>query len=167
MPTNDLMFPGPAALLDKANEQRAERGLPPLDVTVADVQASHDRLEAARRIGDEERRRNAARFAEARQRRDAGMRRAEVNASSWNLLADEAIDRCAAMLATFDADDVWEPEYGNLDTTFENRALGPAFQRAAKRGVIEATDQFRTSRQPQCHGMPRRVWRSLVYEAPS
>lgn len=92
-----------------------------------------------------------------------GQLRADAHAEpDWRDEADAAIARTARMLSTFDADDVWE--YGQLERTRENRALGPRLSAAARSGLIVATNEYRRSRQVQCHGMPRRIWRSLICE---
>lgn len=92
-----------------------------------------------------------------------GQARADDHAADdWKAQADAAIFRTARRLERFDADDVWE--HGGLERTRENRALGPRLTAAAKAGLIVATNEYRRSRQVQCHGMPRRVWRSLIFE---
>jgi hypothetical protein len=40
----------------------------------------------------------------------------------------------------------------------EPRAMGAAFQEAARRGVIRKTDRVVASRRPECHGRPIAVW---------
>lgn len=94
----------------------------------------------------------------------AGADQAEAHADPvWIAEADAAIARTARAHESFDADDVWE--FGELRRVVENRALGPRLAAAARAGLIVATGDYRRSRQVQCHGMPRRVWKSLVCEA--
>lgn len=49
-------------------------------------------------------------------------------------------------------------------TTGENRAMGAIMQSFSRAGLIESTGQFTTSRRPECHKSPVRVWRSKKFE---
>lgn len=49
---------------------------------------------------------------------------------------------------------------GGLTGTREDRALGPVFQRAARKGWIVKTDRVRPSVRSHLSGKP--VWRSLL-----
>jgi hypothetical protein len=48
--------------------------------------------------------------------------------------------------------------------TSENRAMGAIMQSFSRAGLIESTGRFTTSRRPECHKSPVRVWRSKKFE---
>lgn len=60
------------------------------------------------------------------------------------------------------SDHVWT---AGLREPPETRALGNVLRWAARTRLIASTDQFIPSTRGGCHQGPRRVWRSLVYEA--
>lgn len=43
--------------------------------------------------------------------------------------------------------------------------MGNVMKKAAERGICEATDEYRPSVRPKCHGRPVRVWSSLDSKA--
>lgn len=96
----------------------------------------------------------------AQEARDRGMARAELGAPiGWHERAMAAIRRTCEKHADFIVDDIWmelneRPE--------EARAMGPMVLAAVKLGWCEATERYQPSAQVQCHGNPRRVWRSLI-----
>jgi len=95
---------------------------------------------------------------EARRRRDVGVARSD-RSLAFAAEADAAILRLARTRAEFIVDDVW-CEMPTSPTGVDNRAMGAAMQRAAKAGIILASDRYRPSSQPQCHANPRRIWLS-------
>jgi hypothetical protein len=100
-------------------------------------------------------------LAEATSRRDEALARVEGGVSEeWKAQALDAVRRLCSTRPSFTADDVWEQ---GLVKPREARALGPVLRRAQALDVCEPTDEFVLSRQPQCHAMPRRVWRSLLF----
>lgn len=74
----------------------------------------------------------------------------------------KAVRAAAKEWSFFIVDEVW----GKVDVStigaVDKRAMGAAMLEAARQGVIEPTDQYRASAQKQCHGNPRRVWRSKL-----
>lgn len=88
------------------------------------------------------------------------MARADAHApESWRAEALSIVTRLAATRSEFTADDVWAC---GLSSPPEARALGAVFRRARRLGLIENTDRFVRSSQPQCHKMPRLVWASKI-----
>lgn len=86
----------------------------------------------------------------------------EENASDeWVEHARATVDHLARTRASFFADDVW---LAGLPKPSEARALGSIMLWAKTERLIAPTDQFLPSAQPGCHGVPRRVWKSLVFE---
>jgi hypothetical protein len=94
--------------------------------------------------------------------RDRAVRQVETAADKhWRQDALEAVKRTCRELDTFISDDVWEH---GLDSTREDRALGPILQKAAREGWCVKTDRVRPSRRSHMAGKP--VWRSLLRPAP-
>lgn len=88
---------------------------------------------------------------------------AEANApQQWLADARAAVRHLAAKHPTFIVDAIWEL---GLPKPPEARAIGAVIQWAAREGLIVGTDDFLPSAQAGCHHVPRRVWRSLVFEA--
>jgi hypothetical protein len=83
---------------------------------------------------------------------------------SWNLYARHVIEHVARTNATFISDAVWDAGLGKPP---EARALGAVMRWAQREGLIAPTNETRPSAQAGCHQMPRRVWRSLVFETTS
>lgn len=91
---------------------------------------------------------------------DALRRVEEHSPEGWIAFARYVVEQVARTNATFISDAVWE---AGLGKTSNARALGPVMIWARKEGLIAPTGEFRKSAQAGCHGMPRRVWRSLIY----
>lgn len=80
----------------------------------------------------------------------------------WKHIALAAVRVLAERGDPFTTDDVWAKVEGlSLATTHEPRAMGAVMQRAAKLGLIKATDRTVQSRRPRCHARPVRVWMPL------
>jgi len=100
----------------------------------------------------------------AKAARDAAIGRVDDNAATkWKTNVDAVIRALAFTETEFTTDDVWQllAEWG-IDAPHEPRALGAAMTRAAKNGVIVATDRVRNSERVVCHAAPKRVWKSLT-----
>lgn len=78
----------------------------------------------------------------------------------WAAHAEAAIRSICSRMTEFTTDDVWE-EMGGADLPHERRAMGAAMVRAARAGLIAATDRTRPSARPICHRNPKRVWAVL------
>lgn len=90
--------------------------------------------------------------------RDEAMAKVEANAGEdWNDYAMRVIQRVANRLQVFTSDDVME---ALLVLPHDSRALGPAMKRAAARGIIVATDNFRPSHRR--HATPIRIWEKAL-----
>jgi hypothetical protein len=76
------------------------------------------------------------------------------------LRADTAVQRVAGRQAFLTSDDVWAEL---REQPREPRVMGPIMMRAAKAGIITATNQWRQSESATNHGRPQRVWRSNLY----
>jgi hypothetical protein len=100
--------------------------------------------------------------AAARDARDEALQRVSQAADpEWKDLAYDAVIRTARLLQEFISDDVWET--GGLDSTREDRALGPVFLRASRDGICRKTDRVRPSIRSHLSGKP--VWQSLIHES--
>lgn len=95
--------------------------------------------------------------------RDAALERVEDHANeNWLDFAKHVIEQVALSNMTFISDDIWNAGLGKPS---EARVIGTVIRWAQREGLIEQTDQFIPSAQPGSHCVPRRVWRSLVFEA--
>ena len=83
---------------------------------------------------------------------------------NWDDIAFECIVEVAKRKEMFTGDDVMDLLQERAALSKEHRALGPVMVRAAKRGIMEKTETFQSSRRKTQHGSPRRVWLSLVYD---
>lgn len=93
---------------------------------------------------------------------DTALQTVEDHANpSWVLYARHVIEHVARTNATFIVDAVWEAGLGKPS---EARAIGAVLVWAKRERLIEPTDDFLPSAQPGCHRVPRRVWRSLVFQ---
>ena len=95
--------------------------------------------------------------------------RVERNADEeWKRAAHLAVAAAAQRREQFTTDLVVEimAERGNV-STHEPRAMGAVMRRAARLGVVAATDVYEQSRNPEAHKRPKRVWRSLVFRESS
>jgi hypothetical protein len=89
------------------------------------------------------------------QERDKAIARVAAAApEGWVDDAIRAIRHVALNHRLISSDDVWPL----VVTPPEPRAMGAAFQEAARRGVIRKTDRVIASRRPECHGRPIAVW---------
>lgn len=79
----------------------------------------------------------------------------------WIAEARAAIRHVAEALPFFISDEIWGT---GLSEPPEARAIGNVIKWAASEGLIAPTDDFVPSARPGCHRVPRRVWKSLVYE---
>lgn len=98
--------------------------------------------------------------------RDEGMGRAALHADfDWLAAALNAVRMVAEARAEFTVDAVQARlvELG-VGRPPEGRAMGAVMVSARQHGLIEGTDKYEPSSQPQCHANPRRVWKSLVYK---
>lgn len=94
----------------------------------------------------------------ARLARDAGMERADRNASeTYKFEADAALQAFLQSHETFHVDPFGEA----TDWKFATKAFGPVVQRAVRAGWMEPTDEYRPS--VSSHLAPKRVFRSLVF----
>jgi hypothetical protein len=84
----------------------------------------------------------------------------EHAAREWREQALEAVRRTALARPEFIVDDVWD--VGGLESTVEDRALGPVMLAAKRKGFIEKTDRVRPSKRSHLSGKP--VWRSLIVQ---
>lgn len=89
------------------------------------------------------------------QLRDKAIAQVAANApANWIEDTINAIRHVALSRSLISSDDIWplvvQPP--------EPRAMGAAFQEAARRGIIRKTDRVVASRRPECHGRPIAVW---------
>lgn len=91
----------------------------------------------------------------------AALNQVEENADDgWKEQAIQAIETTCRTREEFISDDIWEA--GGLESTREDRALGPILLRAKRLGWCEKTGRLLPSRRSHLSGKP--VWRSLIYE---
>ena len=83
--------------------------------------------------------------------------------SDWKHLVDTAIDKFARSCAEINSEMIWDYLASIGATTHENRAMGAAFQRAAKKGLIYKTNRTIPAKRKSRHSGDVRVWSSLVY----
>jgi hypothetical protein len=96
-------------------------------------------------------------ISEATAQRDAAIAQVDANADDeWKRYALGFIAELSADLDEFTTDDLWD---AGLIKPREPRALGPVMRRAAKRGLIATTGEFRKSRYRNCAPLP--VWASV------
>jgi hypothetical protein len=101
---------------------------------------------------------------EGRRRRDAALERVDRNAvPEWKIAALEAVTAAARARPEFIVDEVWRFLPADVPGPREGRAMGPVMLQARRDGVITATDRFQPSERVTSHRVPRRVWRSCVY----
>jgi hypothetical protein len=95
--------------------------------------------------------------------------RVEKNANPrWSEFAFASVHATALRLEELTSDDV-DAEIASFNAphrpvTHDKRALGPVMIRAAKAGLIFATDRIVASNRSKLHNSPRRVWRSRIYQ---
>ena len=78
----------------------------------------------------------------------------------WKEHALQCVRRTCEQLPDFISDDIWTT--GGLDSTREDRALGPIMLQAARRGWAVKTDRVRPS--VRSHGSGKPVWKSLIHD---
>lgn len=99
---------------------------------------------------------------EAERAKELAMARAADGAGEeWAARAEAAVLNVARRCESFTSDLVWM-ELGEM-TPREPRAIGPVLMRAAKAGIIEATNTHEPSASVRCHRRLKKVWKSLVY----
>ena len=81
----------------------------------------------------------------------------------WKHLVDTAIDKYARTCHEINSELIWDYLASIGATTHEPRAMGAAFQRAAKKGLILKTDRTIPAQRKSRHAGDIRVWSSLVY----
>lgn len=96
----------------------------------------------------------------ARVARDHAIDTVEANAhDEWLATADRIVRHLAAVGLPFTTDDVWSRLDARGVTTHEPRALGAVIRKAARRGLIATTGDYRKSVRPECHARPVAVWK--------
>lgn len=97
---------------------------------------------------------------EAREETRRAITQVEENADDgWKDQALAAVEKVCRSRYDFISDDIWE--LGELDSTREDRALGPVLIKAKKLNLCVKTDRVRPSKRSHLSGKP--VWRSLLY----
>lgn len=92
--------------------------------------------------------------------REIGIKRVDQAADpEWKDIAYDAVVLTASRMQEFISDDVWT--VGGLESTREDRALGPVFLRAARNGICRKTDRVKPSVRSHLSGKP--IWRSLIF----
>jgi len=81
---------------------------------------------------------------------------------AWCIAALEAVRLTCVRHREFISDDVWD---SGLDSTREDRALGPIMLEAKRLGYCCKTDRTRPSR--RSHGSGKPIWVSLIWEGPN
>ncbi|MGW6571638.1 hypothetical protein ACWGAN_05605 [Streptomyces sp. NPDC054945] len=86
--------------------------------------------------------------------RDSAIAQVDAHADAeWKSYALGFIAELSGRMTQFTTDDLWD---AGLIKPREPRALGPVMRRAAKRGLIATTGEFRASRYRNCAPLP--VW---------
>ena len=91
-----------------------------------------------------------------------GIRRVEDASDDWQTHAITRIRILAMENPYLCSDDVW---HTGLEDPGEPRALGAAFQTAARLGIISATTTYIRTHQKSRHRAPVRIWRSKLCDA--
>lgn len=100
----------------------------------------------------------------ALEERDKALAAVEDHADvEWLGEALTALYRTAERLPDLISDDVWA---SGLDSTHEDRALGPVFRKAAKLGWITRDPEGRTRPSRRSHGSGKTIWLSHLYFGP-
>ena len=81
----------------------------------------------------------------------------------WKHLVDTAIHTFARTNSEFTSEHIWAYLESIGATTHENRAMGAAFQRAAKKGLITKTNRTVPAQRKSRHSGDVRIWTSNVY----
>lgn len=99
----------------------------------------------------------------AREARDEALRRVELNAEDeWKDRAKDALRAYARNHGEFASDALWD---AGLEKPHEARALGPIMLWGQKEGIIAPTNRLQASTLISSHMMPKRVWRSLIFDS--
>ena len=102
---------------------------------------------------------------ESASQRDDAEDRVERHADDeWKEAAFESVKTVARKKEFFTADDVQADLEHKPVETHELRALGPVMMRALKEKIAVQSGDFTRTTQVKCHRMPRRIWRSLIYD---
>lgn len=102
---------------------------------------------------------NARRSAD---RRDEAVARVEANTEpEWGETARQFLIEYARTHPEFASDALWD---AGLVKPHTGQALGPVMTWGKDHGIIEATGAFRPTTLVSSHGMPKRIWRSLIFE---
>lgn len=92
---------------------------------------------------------------------EAAYRGADVE---WKRAAIECLQKMIETRELVTSEDVVLELNKRGITTGENRAMGAIMQSFSRAGLIESTGRFTTSRRPECHKSPVRIWRSKKFE---
>lgn len=110
---------------------------------------------------------HAARLAEAKAAKHAGMDQVEANADkAWSDLMLHLVHLTCLEQHRFTTDeptDRYEAIKGDKPVTHDTRAMGPVMIRAAKAGYCRKTNITEDSRRKSCHNRPLAIWESLIY----
>lgn len=94
---------------------------------------------------------------DARSARDNAIAQVDANADAeWKAYALGFVAELSGRIGQFTTDDLWD---AGLIKPREPRALGPVMRRAAKRGLIATTGEFKASRYRNCAPLP--VWAAV------
>lgn len=100
--------------------------------------------------------------------RNAGMQQVDKHAhEAWKKRCLFVIQQLCQRNVTIDADMISAELSKYPEETHDNRAIGPMLTRAKKLGYCRPTNEFTRTTQKQCHGMPRRIWQSCIFQVPS
>ena len=99
----------------------------------------------------------------AQQAKKEAITRVGDNANSeWKIRVEKVICELAVMHHEFTTDDVWALLSDYQESTHERRALGSMMTKAARDGVIVATERYVPSTRRESHANPKRVWRGCL-----
>ena len=84
--------------------------------------------------------------------------------SEWKRAAAECLQQMVETREFITSEDVVLELNKRGIVTSENRAMGAVMQSFSRAGLIESTGRFTTSRRPECHKSPVRIWRSKKFE---
>lgn len=101
----------------------------------------------------------------AEKKKTEGMEAAYRGADTeWKKAAAECLQRLIKTNEFMTSEDVVLELNQRGIVTGENRAMGAIMLSFARAGLIESTGNFTTSRRPECHKSPVRIWRSKKFE---
>lgn len=97
-----------------------------------------------------------------------GMERVEQAASpDWQRTAQKVLQAAAKARPFISANDLWDGIEALGVSTHDNRASGPAMNKAKENGWITPTDRWIKSSRPTRHLGDVRLWRSLLHPSVS